>query len=89
MNMEDFISQFQAPESSIKYNEEQCIDILKRDDIKQEMKVLSKPIIEFILYEINPYIYITFTFVISIFIMNFAILILLFYLYMNKDFFLK
>ena len=68
---------------------QQCIDILKRDDIKQEMKVLSKPIIEFILYEINPYIYITFTFVISIFVMNFAILILLFYLYMNKDFFLK
>ena len=68
---------------------QQCIEILKRDDIKKEMKSLSKPIIDFILYEINPYIYITFTFVISIFIMNFAILILLFYLYLNKDFFLK
>lgn len=68
---------------------QQCIEILKRDDIKKEMKGLSKPIIDFILYEINPYIYITFTFVISIFIMNFAILILLFYLYLNKDFFLK
>lgn len=68
---------------------QQCIEILKRDDIKKEMKGLSKPIIDFILYEINPYIYITFTFVISIFIMNFAILILIFYLYLNKDFFLK
>ena len=38
---------------------QQCLDILKRDDIKNEFKMLLKPVIDFILYEINPYIYIT------------------------------
>ena len=42
---------------------QQCLDILKRDDIKNEFKSILKPIIDFILYEINPYIYITVTLV--------------------------
>ena len=33
---------------------EQCLDILKRDDIKQEIRKLTS----IVLYEINPYIYI-------------------------------
>jgi len=65
---------------------QQCLDILKRDDIKNEFKMLLKPIIDFILYEINPYIYITMTLVFLIFIMILAILIILILLICNKQF---
>ena len=65
---------------------QQCLDILKRDDIKNEFKSILKPIIEFILYEINPYIYITVTLVFMIFIMILAILVILIILLRNKHF---
>ena len=64
---------------------QQCIDILKREDIKNEFKVLFKPVLEFVLYEINPYIYITVTLVFLIFIMILAILIILIFLLYNKQ----
>ena len=63
---------------------QQCLDILKRDDIKNEFKMLLKPVIDFILYEINPYIYITVAFVFIIFIMILAILIMLILIIRNK-----
>ena len=63
----------------------QCLDILKRDDIKNEFKMLLKPIIDFILYEINPYIYITVFLVFLIFIMILAILVILIILLRNKQ----
>lgn len=56
---------------------QQCLDLLKREDIKTEFKKLLKPVIDFILYEINPYIYITVSLVFIIFIMILAILIML------------
>ena len=56
---------------------QQCLDILKRDDVKNEFKTITKPLLDFIMYEINPYIYLIVTFVFLIFIMNLAILILL------------
>jgi hypothetical protein len=65
---------------------QQCLDILKRDDIKNEFKSILKPIIDFILYEINPYIYITVTLVFMIFIMILAILVILIILLRNKHF---
>ena len=68
---------------------QQCLDILKRDDIKNEFKMLLKPIIDFILYEINPYIYITVTLVFMIFIMILAILVILILLLRNKQFISK
>jgi hypothetical protein len=68
---------------------QQCLDILKREDIKNEFKMLLKPIIDFILYEINPYIYITVTLVFMIFIMILAILIILILLLRNKQFITK
>jgi hypothetical protein len=68
---------------------QQCLDILKRDDIKNEFKMLLKPIIDFILYEINPYIYITVALVFLIFIMILAILIILIILLRNKQFITK
>ena len=64
---------------------QQCLDILKRDDIKNEFKSILKPIIDFILYEINPYIYITVTLVFMIFIMILAILVILIILLRNKQ----
>ena len=64
---------------------QQCLDILKRDDIKNEFKSILKPIIDFILYEINPYIYITVTLVFMIFIMILAILVILIVLLRNKQ----
>jgi hypothetical protein len=63
----------------------QCLDILKRDDIKAEFKMLLKPVIDFILYEINPYIYITVALVFLIFIMILAILVILIVLLRNKQ----
>jgi hypothetical protein len=63
---------------------QQCLDILKREDVKNEFKTMLKPLIEFILYEINPYIYITVTLVFLIFIMILAILIILIMLLRNK-----
>ena len=64
----------------------QCLDILKRDDIKSEFKMLLKPVIDFILYEINPYIYIIMTLVFLIFVMILAILIMLILIIRNKQF---
>jgi hypothetical protein len=65
---------------------QQCLDILKRDDIKNEFKMLLKPVIDFILYEINPYIYIIMSLVFLIFIMILAILIMLILIIRNKQF---
>ena len=56
---------------------QQCLDILKREDVKNEFKILLNPVIDFIFYEINPYIYITILLVFLIFVMMIAILILL------------
>lgn len=67
----------------------QCLDILKRDDVKNEFKMLLKPVIDFILNEISPYIYIIVSLVTTIFIMILAILILLILLLRNKNILLK
>lgn len=63
----------------------QCLEILKRDDIKNEFKMLFKPVLDFILYEINPYIYITAALVFLIFVMVLAILIILLLILRNKN----
>ena len=68
---------------------QQCLDNLKRDDVKNEFKIMLKPLIDFILYEINPYIYITVTLVFLIFVMILAILIILILLLRNKQFISK
>jgi hypothetical protein len=63
----------------------QCLDILKRDDVKKEFKSLLKPIIDFIFYEINPYIYVTVALIFMIFVMILAILVILLILLRNKQ----
>jgi hypothetical protein len=64
---------------------QQCLDILKRDDVKVELKTMFRPIIDYVLYEIQPYIYITVILVFLIFIMILAILFILILLLRNKQ----
>jgi hypothetical protein len=64
---------------------QQCLNILKKDEVKNEFKILLKPVIDLILYEINPYIYITVVLVCVIFIMILAILIILIVILRNKQ----
>ena len=64
---------------------QQCLDVLKREDIKNECKGLFKPILDFILYETSPYIYIALSLIFLIFIMILAILSILIFLLRNKQ----
>ena len=41
-----------------------CLNILKREDIKNEFKHLMRPMLDVVLQEIYPYIYLTLMFVI-------------------------
>jgi hypothetical protein len=64
---------------------QQCLDILKRDDIKREINILSSSVIDFILYEIKPYVGIAILFIVCMFIMNLAILVMISILLCNKQ----
>ena len=64
---------------------QQCLDIMKREDIKCEMKKVFTPVIDILISEISPYIYIILTLVFSIFVMILAILILLILVLRNKN----
>ena len=63
---------------------QQCLDILKREDIKYELKSFCGPVLEMIFNIINPYIYIIIFLVLLIFIMILLILILLILVLRNK-----
>ena len=67
----------------------QCVDILKRDDVKHELKVLFTPLINFILYEINPYVYTIVTIILLLFIMNLTIIFIFLFMLRNKQSFFK
>ena len=56
---------------------QQCLDILKREDVKAELKNLFRPIIDLILQEIYPYIYLSVLFVLVSFLLILGIFILL------------
>ena len=62
----------------------QCLDILKTDDVRNEIKQLFSPVTDLILYEIYPYIYTIIFLVFLIFILILAILVLLISLLRNK-----
>ena len=38
---------------------QQCLDLLKREDVKNELKALMKPMIDLILEELYPYIFLS------------------------------
>ena len=50
-----------------------CLEILKRQDIKNEIKIIMSPIIDLILKEIYPYVYISLIFVMISFLLILAI----------------
>lgn len=56
---------------------QECFDILGRDDVKQEIKNITQPVIDIILKEIYPYIYISIIFVFISFLLILGIFILL------------
>ena len=51
---------------------QQCLSILQRDDIKQEMRSVFSPLLGFIFDEISTYIYMIIGIVLIIFIMILA-----------------
>lgn len=55
----------------------QCLNILKREDVKAEIKNLITPLVDMILIEIYPYIYLSLIFVLISFLLHLGIFILL------------
>jgi hypothetical protein len=64
----------------------ECIEVLKRDDVKTEVKTFITPIIDLILVQINPYLYLCMMFVIISFLLHLGIFVLLL---RNKSLYLK
>ena len=64
----------------------ECIEVLKRDDVKSEVKTFITPIIDLILIQINPYLYLCMMFVIISFLLHLGIFVLLL---RNKTLYLK
>jgi hypothetical protein len=64
----------------------QCLDILKTENIKNEIKIIFSPVTDLILYEIYPYIYVIIFLVFLIFILILAILVILVTIMRNKSF---
>jgi hypothetical protein len=56
---------------------QECITVLKRDDVKKEFKTFITPIIDILLVQINPYLYLCMMFVIISFLLHLGIFILL------------
>jgi len=63
-----------------------CLTILKREDVKNELKQVITPLTNLILIEIYPYIYLSLIFVLISFLLHLGIFILLL---RNKSFFSK
>ena len=60
---------------------EQCLAVLGREDVKNEMKEFFKPLIGLIIQEINPYIYLSLIFV----IISFLLILGIFYLLLRNN----
>jgi|TARA_Y200000002_G_C22449977_1_gene565879 hypothetical protein len=56
---------------------EKCIEFIKKDEFKNEIKNLLKPLIDIIIQEFYPYIYLSLIFVIISFFLILGIFILL------------
>ncbi len=56
---------------------QECIEVLKRDDVKNEFKTFMTPIIDIMLIQINPYLYLCMMFVIISFLLHLGIFFLL------------
>lgn len=56
---------------------QQCIGILHREDVKTEFKRMITPIVELILADIYPYIYLSLAFILVSFLLHLGIFVLL------------
>ena len=56
---------------------EQCLQAMKRDDVKKELKQMFHPVIDMIMQEIYPYIYLSVVFVMISFLLTLSIFILM------------
>jgi len=56
---------------------QECIGVLKREDVKNEFKTFMMPIIDIILIQINPYLYLCMMFVVISFLLHLGIFLLL------------
>jgi len=65
---------------------QECIGVLKREDVKTEFKTFLTPIIDVILAQINPYLYLCMMFVLISFLLHLGIFVLLL---RNKSFHTK
>ena len=68
---------------------QECLDILGRDDVKSEIKNITQPLIDIILKEIYPYIYISIIFVFISFLLILGVFIILMRNKLNIPIFLK
>lgn len=55
----------------------ECLNIFKREDVKDEIKEIMKPVINMFLKEIYPYIYLSLIFVIISFLLILGIFLIL------------
>lgn len=60
---------------------QQCLDILQRDDVKADLKLLMSPIMETLLFEIRPYVYVVLLILVTIIILVILNLIMLIYVF--------
>lgn len=56
---------------------EKCLEILRKSEVKKEIKIFMKPIIDLVLQEIYPYIYLSVIFVIISFLLTLGIFVLM------------
>jgi len=56
---------------------QECKDIFKRQDVKEEIKTLVSPLIDMIVVQIYPYIFLCLMFVVISFLLHLGIFILL------------
>lgn len=54
-----------------------CLDVLKRDDVKSELKYIFSPVVEYILQEISLYLYLFIFFIFVSFLLHLGILVIL------------
>jgi hypothetical protein len=56
---------------------QECLNVLKRDDFKKELTNLATPLIDLILINIYPYLYLSLMFVLISFLLHLGIFVLL------------
>ena len=59
----------------------ECVNILKRKDVKDEVKAIFQPIIDMVLQEIYPYIFLSMIFV----LISFLLILGIFYLLLRNN----